>query len=298
MMCWWRSLLFVPAHVERFVAAASTRGADGYILDLEDSVPVSQKVAARAALHSAIVQVSKSSATVLVRVNSEPDLLSDDLSVAVDRRIAALVLPKVEDPEQVQIVSRRLDVLELRTGVPLGSTLLIAQIEDVRALPCLDAIAASSQRLVGLSLGSEDFSASAGMAPTFETLFGPNQQIVFACRRRGITPLGFPGSIADFSDIDRFSRTIQMARQMGFGGAFCVHPSQIPILNAVFSPSAAEVAEAQEILAAYDAAASEGRSAAAYANKMIDPPVATRARALVARAKAFHLTPGTEQNQS
>ena len=280
----WRSMLFVPAHLERFVARAHERHADACILDLEDSVPAQQKAAARSVLANASAQVSRSGAAALVRVNQPWEILCEDLEYGALPGIAALILPKVNDPMLVREVAARLDRLELSRKLGPGTIRLIAQIEDVRALPMLDQIATSSPRLIGMILGSEDFSASAGMEPVPEALLVPNQQIVFACRRAGILPFGFPGSIAEFTDLVGFRRTIRLARQLGFVGAFCIHPAQVGILNEEFTPSQQAIAEARAVLAAYEAAVAAGHAAAAYQGKMIDPPVALRAREVLRRA--------------
>lgn len=272
-------MLFVPAHVERFVARAHQRGADAYILDLEDSVPSAQKGAARQALASGVCQVSQSGGSALVRVNQPRELLLEDIEAAALPEVQALVLPKVDGAALVRDVAARLD----RLGAP--HIRLIAQIEDVRALPHLDAIATASARLLGMILGSEDFSVSAGMAPVREALLWPNQQIVFACRRAGILPFGFPGSIADYADLAAFRDTIRLARQLGFVGAFCIHPDQVAVLNQEFAPALSEVEEARAVLAAYQAALGEGRAAASHNGRMIDPPVAARAEEILRRAR-------------
>ena len=279
----WRSMLFVPAHVDKFVAKAHTRGAQAYILDLEDSVPLAQKAAARQTLVAGAVQVSQSGAAALVRVNAQPELLAPDLDAAVDPAIRAIVLPKVNDADTVAAVTARLDALEAARGMPAGHTLLIAQIEDVRALPQLDAIASASPRLMGMMLGSEDFSVSAGMEPTPQTLFAPNQMVAFACRRAGILPLGFPASIADFSDLEAFRDTIRRARQLGFVGAFCIHPSQAAVMNEEFAPSAAELEHARALLGAFEDARAQGRGAFEFQGRMVDPPVVARAQELLRR---------------
>lgn len=288
----WRSMLFVPAHVEKFVAAAYKRGADAYILDLEDAVPLEQKAQARALLAAGAAQVSQSGAAALVRINAQAGMIAADLEAAVIPSVRALVLPKVNDAETVQHIAARIDALEAQRGITPGDTLLIAQIEDVQALPQLDAIAGSHPRLLGMSLGSEDFSASAGMAPIPEALFAPNQQIVFACRRAGVLPFGFPASIADYSDPERFGKTIRLASQLGFVGAFCVHPSQVEVLNREFSPSAADLEDAAGIVAVFAAAQAEGRAAVTYKNKMVDPPVVARAQEILRRAAVLKNSPG------
>ncbi|CAN5528222.1 CoA ester lyase [soil metagenome] len=280
----WRSMLFVPAHVDKFVARAHERGADAVILDLEDSVPLALKPQAREGLAVRAASVAAHGTAVLVRGNADAGTAALDIDAAVGAAVQALVLPKVDTPVAVRDAAQRVAALERQLGLPDGHTWLIAQIEDVAALPHLDAIAASSPRLLGMILGSEDFSASAGMSPTPATLFGPNQMVAFACRRAGILPLGFPASIAEFADVDAFAAQIRLARDLGFVGAFCIHPAQVPVLNEGFSPSARERAHAEGLIAAFDAAQRDGRGAVEYAGKMVDLPVVARAHELLRRA--------------
>ena len=281
----WRSMLFVPAHVDRFVATAHTRGADAYILDLEDSVPLAHKEEARKKISGGAKLVSQRGAGALVRINSEAELAAADIDATLDVTISAIIVPKVVTQDSVRTIASCLAELERKRDIPDGHTRLIAQIEDVRALPRLDEIATSSPRLLGLSLGSEDFSASVGMDPIPEALLWPNQQVLFACARANVLAFGFPASIADYSDLVAFRRHIQLARKLGFVGAFCIHPSQVSVLNEEFTPSTAEVAQARELIAAYEDAQAQGRSAVEYRGRMVDPPVVARARMVLLRAQ-------------
>jgi citrate lyase subunit beta/citryl-CoA lyase len=280
----WRSMLFVPAHVDKFVARAHERGADAVILDLEDSVPLAQKAQAREALAVRAAAVAGRGTTVLVRVNADAAMATQDIDAAVGAFVRAIVLPKIDTPRQVLAAARQVEACEQRLGLRAGHTWLIAQIEDVSALPHLDAIATSSPRLLGMILGSEDFCASAGMVPTPATLFLPNQMVAFACRRAGILPLGFPTSIAEFSDLQAFALQIGLARDLGFVGAFCIHPAQVPVLNEGFSPSARLLAYAEGVVIAFETAQREGRGAIEFAGKMVDLPVVLRSRELLRRA--------------
>jgi len=282
----WRSMLFVPAHVKRFVERAYARGADACILDLEDSVPLAQKASAREAVAAAAASIVGRGTPVLVRVNQPWELAAADIDAAIGPDVSALVLPKVNDAATVHAVAERIDALEVQFGLRAGHTRLIALIEDVQALPALDAIAQSTPRMLGMILGPEDFSASAGMLPVPEALTLPNQMVLFACRRAGILPFGFPGSIADFGDAEAFAKTIRLASQLGFVGAFCIHPAQVPVLNTGFSPSSDDVAHARGAIAAFEAAEREGRGAAEYRSKMVDLPVVVRARETLRRASA------------
>lgn len=282
----WRSMLFVPAHVEKFVASAHLRGADACILDLEDSVPLAEKPAARLALRQAVGTVSKSGSAVLVRVN-EGEGLVQDLPHAVGPGVSALMVPKVESAHGLVSLDAQLDLLEGELGMPRGYTRLIAQIEHVRALPRLDEIATCSPRLMGMILGSEDFAASAGMRPTPETLYGPNQQVLFACRRAGLLPFGYPGSISLFRDPDAFREIIRRARDMGFVGGYAIHPDQVAVMNELFAPSSDEIDQAKALIAAYEQASAEGRGAFEFRGRMVDLPVVTAAREIVVRSAAL-----------
>jgi citrate lyase subunit beta/citryl-CoA lyase len=277
--------LFIPANNAGFVAKAHTRGADAVILDLEDSVAPAQKASARAGLAAAAAQVAAQGTAVLVRVNA--DSLSADLIAAVNSAVSAIVLPKVAAAAAVLQAAAQLEVLEHLRGLAPGQIGLIAQIEDVAALPRLDDIAAASPRLWGMSLGSEDFSASAGMQPTAEALYGPNQQVVLACRRAGIRALGFPASIALFGDLAALATAVNRGAQMGFTGALCIHPAQVAVLNQAFTPDPDAVADARQLLAAFADASAAQCGVLAWHGKMVDLPVILRARDLVARAEAL-----------
>jgi citrate lyase subunit beta / citryl-CoA lyase len=280
----WRSMLFVPAHVDKYVDLAHTRGADAYILDLEDSVPAADKAKARDQLATGVARVTHEGGAALIRVNSPSSVNAADIEAACIAGVSAIVLPKVGRTMDVAAVATQLERLESERRLPKSSVGLIAMIESVEALPKLDDIATSSPRLLGMILGSEDFSESAGMDPIPEALFAPNQQVLFACRRAGILPFGFPASIADYSDLVQFRAHICLARRLGFVGAFCIHPSQVPILNEKFLPSPADIEAARGMIAAMDDAARHGLGAVSFRGKMIDRPIVTRAHEVLRRA--------------
>ncbi len=288
----WRSLLFIPVHIDKFVDKAHTRGADAYILDMEDSVPLAQKEVARQKVKEAAKKVSVAGASALVRINLKLEMALLDVEAAVDPNVVAIVIPKVENIEQIKAITAAIGNQEKKLGIEAGQTKVIAMIESVEALPHLDEIASSHSRVIAMTLGSEDFSASAGMSPIPATLEMPNQMIVFACRRAGIEPLGFPGSIADYSDLSRFEETIELAKQMGFTGAFCIHPKQAKILNDKLTPSEQEVNHARDLIQAFDQATGKGKGAVEFAGKMIDLPVVISARKLVARYEQLQKNAG------
>ena len=283
----WRSMMFVPVNVDKFVASAHARGADVIILDLEDSILPKDTERARTLVAAAAPQVARSGADVVVRINRPWRLCLRDLEAVVSREICALMLPKAESAEHVRMVAEVLDELEAERGLAQGHTKLVPMIESAAAFFRAQEIAASHARVVALTLGAEDFALSVGMVPEAEGLFYPKQQIVIAARAAGVLPLGFIGTVADFKDLDAFRATVRRSRRLGFMGASVIHPSQIEILNAEFRPAPEEVERARKVVAAFEAAAGGNQGAIQVDGKMVDIPVVERARATLERHEAI-----------
>jgi len=283
----WRSMLFVPAIVQKFVEGAAKRGADAIILDLEDSVPVAEKPRARSVLQAAAEIVGRGGADVVVRINRPLRMAIADIEAAVSPGVAALALPKVESAEHLCLLAEAIDEVETERGMASGTTKLLAMVETASAFFRMAEIARAHPRLVAMTLGAEDFALSVGMVPEAEGLFFPKQQMIIAARAAGIMPMGFLGTVADFRDLEAFRATLRRSRRLGFVGASVIHPAQVPILNEEFAPSADEVAHAERVVAAYDKATAEGVGAIVVDGKMIDVPVVERAQALLLRHRAI-----------
>ena len=271
-----RSALFVPLADERFLAKAHERGADALLLDLEDSVPPAHKVTARARLPAAASQLAAKGATVMVRVNSAPEYLADDLKVAAESAVAAVFLPKVENPEHVVAA----EFLLARS-----SAKVVAMLESPAAVLDAVAIAHAGTRLAALVFGSEDYCACLGIASDRAALAWPAQMVATAARARGLAAFGQPGPVAEIADMAAYGRLLDSAKAMGFTGTLCIHPKQVAVANRVYSSTAEEIALAREVVAAFDAALREGRGAFALHGRMIDAPVVTQARATLARMR-------------
>jgi citrate lyase subunit beta/citryl-CoA lyase len=283
----WRSMLFVPVTSERFVNGAARRGADAIILDLEDAVAGSEKERARTLVPEAAQIVSRGGADVVVRLNRPMRMTVRDLEAVIGPQVHTVALPKAESAQHVQLVAEIMDELEAERGIPVGTTKMLAMVETASAFFHIAEIAKASPRLVALNLGAEDFALSAGMLPEAEGLFMPKQMCVFAARGAGIMPMGFVGTVAEFHDLAAFRETVRRSRRIGFVGASVIHPSQVPILNEEFRPSAAEVEHAGRVVAAYDEALAEGVGAVTVDGKMIDVPVVERAKLLLEREAAI-----------
>ncbi len=283
----WRSLMYVPVNVEKYVDKAHTRGADCIQLDLEDSVPASEKGAARKLVAAAAKRVRRGGGDVVVRINSPRELAEPDLDSSIDENVDGIAVTKAQSPDHVRRIDEFISRLEARRGMRVGRTRLIAMIETPGAFFQMPAIGQASERLAAMNIGGEDFALETGMEPTEETLLMPKQQMIFAARAAGIMPLGFIASVAGFGDWEAFGRMVRRSRQFGFMGAGCIHPGQVPIVNREYSPSADEVAYARRIVEENAQHEAAGRASWSLDGKMIDVPVVVRAQRLLARHAAI-----------
>ncbi len=278
----WRSLLYVPANVDRFVNAAHRSGADCIQLDLEDAVAPSEKHAARKLIAGAAANASQSGAEVVVRINRPLELAIADISASVGPHVHALALPKVLGPDHVRLLAEVVAGAETRNNVTAGSTRFIVMIETAEAVLSVAQIAKADPRIIALTLGTEDLATDLGVDPAADVLYPYHAALIAAAVAAGLLPLGLIGSIAQFRDLDAFGAVARRSRDFGYRGAACIHPAQVGVLNAAFTPSLHDVERARAIVAAYDAAHASGQGAIAIDGRMIDVPVAQRARALIA----------------
>jgi citrate lyase subunit beta/citryl-CoA lyase len=283
----WRSLMYVPVNVEKYVEKAHTRGADCIQLDLEDSVPASEKDSARKLVPAAAKRVRRGGGDVVVRINSPFEVTVKDLEASICADVDGIAVTKAQSADHVRRVDDLIAKIEARRGMQAGHTRLIAMVETPGAFFQMPAIAQSSERLAAMNIGGEDFALETGMEPTEETLLMPKQQMVFAARAAGIMPLGFIASVAGFGDWEAFARMVRRSRQFGFMGAGCIHPGQVPIVNEQYSPSGEEVAYAKRIVEENAKHEAAGRASWSLDGKMIDVPVVVRARRLLERHAAI-----------
>lgn len=281
----WRSMLFVPVNVQKYVDKAHERGADAIILDLEDSIAPNDKAAAREMVATAAPVVSQSGADVVVRINRPIELAVRDIEAVVSSGVEALMVPKLDSAGHVRLLAELVDQVEKKKGVAPGQTKFIAMVETAAAFPRIFEIAAAHPRVVAITLGSEDFASSLGAEPDPEVLLYPKQQAVLAARAAGIAPMGTIGSVANFADVEGYRNTIRRSVRFGFEGSACIHPSIVPLLNEGFSPTAEEVDRATRMVAAYEKAYAEGRGSVTFEGKMIDIPIVERAERVIDRAR-------------
>lgn len=280
----WRSLLYVPASAEKFVARAHERGADVVILDLEDGVAPDAKDAARAGLPASVRSVRQNGADVVVRINRPLRMAVQDIAAAIAAGADGLICTKMMGADHVRLLSELTAESEAEAGRAIGSVRFIVLIEDAAAIAHAQAIASADPRVVALGVGGEDLATDLGAEPTPDALDLPKRIGVVAARAAGVLPLGFIGTVAGLKDLDGYRAMLRRSKAIGFACASCVHPSQVAIINEEYGARPEEVERARRLVAAFEAALAEGKGAVAFEGNMIDKPIVDRARRLIARA--------------
>jgi citrate lyase subunit beta / citryl-CoA lyase len=295
-----RSMLYAPANHPRHASRALAGAADAAILDLEDAVAGGRKQAARDAIGQVLRDRPAAGPptgrpAVFVRINalSTPHAYPD-LLAAVLPGVDGILLPKVESPGELATADWMLAQLETERGLEAGAIQLIPMVETAAGLSRLSAIAAASRRVRRLTFGAADFALDTGMSLAAaggpldgvanEGVLWAKLQLVVASRAAGLeAPLDTV--YFDFSDADGFLREAAQARRLGFQGKACIHPSQVELANQAFSPTGEEIAQAKRTLEAFDGAIASGSAAIQLDGRMIDYPIAERARRVLELAR-------------
>jgi len=274
----YRSYLYVPAHQERVVEKAYASEADAIVLDLEDAVPASHKEQARAA--AAAILAGGPAKPTYVRINPVyTPWCRDDVEAIAQPALAALRLPKCEQPEQVQLVASWLDQLECAAGIQI-------LIESAYGVETAYQLAKSSPRLERIGLGESDLRADLQIGVDNFTLEVCRARCVIAARAAGLA-----GPIQTvyhtLSDLDGLRESTLRAKAMGYVGRFAIHPSQLAVINQVFTPSVDEIRLAQGVLDAVTAAQASGSASSVYIlpdGRVVAPPLIANARVTLALA--------------
>ncbi|MGE5523575.1 MAG: HpcH/HpaI aldolase/citrate lyase family protein [Rhodospirillaceae bacterium] len=283
----WRSLMYVPVNVEKYVDKAHTRGADVIQLDLEDSVPPAEKANARKLVEKAAARVRRGGADVVVRINQPLSLAVRDLEHSICPDVNGIACTKIDSASHLRLLDELVTELEEKRGMAVRHTKFIAMIETPQAFTRIDEIPGASDRVVAINIGGEDFALNCNMQPTGEALFYPKQRMIIAANAAGVMPLGFIDSVAGFGDWEAFRKMVRRSRDFGFMGAGCIHPGQVTIVNEEYTPTAAEVEYAQRVIALDKEAAASGRGSFSLDGKMIDIPIIVRAQKLIRRFEAI-----------
>ena len=277
-----RSKLFVPALRSELYPKALASGADAICFDLEEAVAAGRKDEARRKLSSFLNGLDPlGRPTLLVRVNpaTSPDLQLD-LEAVVLQNVAAIALPKVETSSEIQLVAELIGRFERERGFTQSIALLIT-IESPRGLRLAADLARSSPRITGLQLGFADLLEPLGISSTDSSARNHVRLMLRLAAAEACLDC-YESAYPLFNDERGFRAQLQDARSLGFAGASCIHPRQIEVANRVFSPTKEEIEYAQGVLRAAEEADRQQCAVAEYKGKMIDRPLLTRARAILA----------------
>jgi citrate lyase subunit beta/citryl-CoA lyase len=283
----YRTLLFIPGNQQRMLRKGAVSDADALLPDLEDSVPIGEKAAARAVVHGFIRQ--RVGRPVFVRINAagSPEARLD-LEAVVVSGLAGIVLPKTESSDQVRQVAAWIDELEPTAGVRPGQVVIIPLLESALGVLRGYEIATASPRVASLCCASGengDLQADLGCDWSLEgiELLYARSKVVLDARAAGLDyPLD--GVYVDLTSVDGLVADTRLSKRLGFKGRMVIHPAQIAPVNAIYAPGPEEVDYYRRLLEAFEAAVAEGRAAAVFEGKMIDYATAGRARRVLAQA--------------
>ncbi len=273
-----RSRLYAPGNNPRLLVGIEVHGADCVLLDLEDSVPVGEKAAARVLVKNLLASVAFPN-EVWVRINALGLGGEDDLAEVLQGRPHGICLPKAESPDDVANLSARLAEAEDAYGIESGSTKVMLILETARGVLHCETVAAADPRVVMVAFGAEDFTRDVGARRSDRSLAFARSRVV-----AGAAAAGVQSSDTVYSDLTNMTGLAEecaMARELGFDGKGAINPRQLDTIHAAFSPSDEELAYAQCVVDAAAEAERSGSGAVALDGKMIDKPVLERARRLI-----------------
>lgn len=283
-----RSLLFVPASSEKFFAKAKDSHADTLIFDLEDAVAPDRKAAARETMKAVLRDAGFQKFERTVRINAlDTPWFLDDVLTMVEAGADGLVVPKTNSVENIQFIDRLVTLAENRSGRTIGAVKLLPLIEQPEAIGNAFAIAKATKRIAGIAFGHGDFSASMGIkaGPSVDGIvLHARCQVAIAAKAAGIVPID--NVFLDIPNIAGLTDETRQGKELGYEGKACIHPNQVDPVNAVYTPSAEDVAYARELVAAFEQAVAEGKGAVAFRGRMIDGPIADIERIVLDRARA------------
>jgi citrate lyase subunit beta/citryl-CoA lyase len=288
-----RSWMFVPGHRQRMIDKALGLNADAIMLDIEDGVAPNEKDAARRNIAESLGrEKTPGSPARYVRINAIGHARMDaDLEAVVRPGLEGLVCPKVDSPDEVRKVDTILNNRESKMMMEKGGVKLLIAIESPKGLLNAPAIAAASSRNVGIIFGAEDYGREIGLPTVREgearDLIYARSAIVVAAASAHVQAVD--GVWVDLNDSAGLLGFAKQARQLGFSGMSCIHPSQVDAINTVFSPTAEEIEYCQKVLQAFEEANARGDGSIAFGGQLIDRPIVERARRAIDTAKSLGL---------
>ena len=293
-----RSWMFVPGDRQKMIDKALALPVDAILLDIEDGVAPAAKEIARKQIAESLDGIaaqkkenpSYRTPARYVRINAVGhERMNADVEYVIRPALEGLAVPKVETPDQVNVVEKILDEREPKMGMVRGSVRLLLALESPRGLFNAYAIATSSPRVIGLMFGAEDFSRELSLPLRRE---GEAVDLIYA-RSAMVTAAAaahvqaVDGVWPNFQDMEGLKKFALQSRRLGFSGMSLIHPAQINEVNAAFTPTAEEVDYCRRVVQAFDDARSRGEGAIAFGGQLLDMPIVDRARQTIALAESL-----------
>ena len=293
-----RSWMFVPGDRQKMIDKAVALPVDAILLDIEDGVAPAAKETARKQIAETLDRIavqkkenpSYRTPARYVRINAVGhERMNADVEYVIRPALEGLAVPKVETPDQVDVVEKILDEREPKMGLVRGSVRLLLALESPRGLFNAYAIATSSPRVIGLMFGAEDFSRELSLPLRRE---GEAVDLIYA--RSAMVTAAAAAHVqavdavwANFQDIEGLKKFALQSRRLGFSGMSLIHPAQIDEVNAAFTPTSEEVDYCRRVVQAFDDARSRGEGAIAFGGQLLDMPIVDRARQTIALAESL-----------
>ena len=273
-----RTMMFIPGNNPGMMQDAFIYAPDAIMLDLEDSVTMAEKDAARLLVYNALKTIDYGNIEMVVRINPlNTPYGKKDIEAVVKAGVHVVRMPKTETADEVREVEREIERVEQEIGC-LGRTQIMAAIESALGIVNAYEIAVASKRMMGIALGAEDYCANlkTQRTPGGDELRLARETIVVAARAAGIDALDTVYSNLD--DMETFRKEVEFSKTLGFDGKSIINPRQIDIVNEVFAPKEKDINKALTILAAIKEAEKRGSGVIAVNGKMVDRPVVIRAQ--------------------
>ncbi len=285
-----RTMMFVPGNNPAMVKDAGIYGADSIMFDLEDAVSMAEKDAARDLVYEALQSQDYGDAELVVRVNGDDTpYYHNDVKAMVKAGIDVIRLPKVETADMIKQLESDVLAAEKEFGRQEGSTHVMAAIESAKGVLNAPAIAAASDRMIGIALSAEDYTTDmkTHRYPDGAELEFARNMVLHAARAAGIA--AFDTVFTNMDDTEGFYRETRYIHQLGFDGKSLVNPRQIAMVNKVYEPTQAEIENAQNVINAIEEAKAKGSGVISMNGQMVDRPVVMRAQRVMRLAKASNL---------
>jgi len=269
------SRLYLPGNSPGLMINAGVHNPNGVILDLEDSVAPAKKEEARYLVRNALRQVNFYGAERMVRINQFPDGLKD-LKFIVSHNVHLILVPKCEGAEQIEAIEKEIDAIKKASGTK-NKIFLMPIIESALGIEKAFEIASSSENIVAMAIGLEDYTADIGTRRTKESTesFYARTRLVNACKAAGIQPID--SVFSDVGDTEGLQENARISKSLGFEGMGCIHPRQIKVIHENYAPEPEEIEKAKKVVNAFIEAEEKGLGVVSLGTKMIDPPVVKRA---------------------